>query len=190
MRDIGFKSCASEPCVFVQNTGKSVTLVVTYVDDLLVMGPDMGEIEVVKKQLKSQLNIRDLGSATEFLGLLVHQGHDGIHIRQSSYAHCIVKKYFPSGHHCQLQPMCMDKNGGVLVGAKGKDQHVEGIGLDQIGAAYSHSEPLSDVETKHFQEVLGSLMHLANVSWPDISHAVRTIAQHTANPCTCDLDAL
>ena len=84
----------------------------------------------------------------------------------------------------------MDKNGGVLVGAKGKDQHVEGIGLDQIGAAYSHSEPLSDVETKHFQEVLGSLMHLANVSWPDISHAVRTIAQHTANPHTCDLDVL
>ena len=40
------------------------TLVVTYVDDLLVMGPDMGEIEVVKKQLKSRLNIRDLGSAT------------------------------------------------------------------------------------------------------------------------------
>ena len=130
MRDIGFKSCASEPCVFVQNTGKSVTLVVTYVDDLLVMGPDMGEIEVVKKQLKSQLNIRDLGSATEFLGLLVHQGHEGIHVRQSSSACHIVKKYLPNGHHCQLWPMHMDKNGGVLVGAKGKDQHVEGIGLD------------------------------------------------------------
>ena len=51
----------------------NITLLL-YVDDMLVAGSDMDEIQMLKKQLSSEFNMKDLGAAKQILGMRIKKG--------------------------------------------------------------------------------------------------------------------
>jgi hypothetical protein len=67
---LGFKKCVTEPAVYTRG-GLSELVLGVYVDDLIVSGGDLGEIEVIKKQMTSEFEMSDLGKLSFYLGIEV-----------------------------------------------------------------------------------------------------------------------
>jgi hypothetical protein len=65
---LGFTPLKSDNCVYINNEG---VIIVTYVDDMLITGPNIKDIEAVKKALKEEFEMEDMGPATYFLGVRI-----------------------------------------------------------------------------------------------------------------------
>ena len=64
--------------LYVQKSDKGIVIITIYVDDLIVGGDSMDEIEHVKGLLKKQFDMKDLGDLRYFLGIEVICTPDGI----------------------------------------------------------------------------------------------------------------
>lgn len=58
-------------------SGKQAVLIV-YVDDMVITGDDEVEIGNLKKRLKAEFKVKDLGELRYFLGMEVARSHKGI----------------------------------------------------------------------------------------------------------------
>lgn len=67
------------------------TMVVAYVDDLLLTGSSLSEIKYVKQSLHSAFTIKDLGSLKYFLGNEVQRSESGILLNQRKYILDLLK---------------------------------------------------------------------------------------------------
>ena len=63
------KKNLDEPCVYKRNQDKVVMFIVLYVDDILLIGNDVGVMSSVKVWLSSQFDMKDLGEANFILGI-------------------------------------------------------------------------------------------------------------------------
>eukprot|EP00253_Pinus_taeda_P026196 PITA_26196 len=80
----GFSKCHSDNTVYTKKEGKSLIILVLYVDDLILTGSDPNLINHVKSSLKKKFEMRDLGHLHYFLGLQVLQSKEGIFLSQSN----------------------------------------------------------------------------------------------------------
>eukprot|EP00253_Pinus_taeda_P002241 PITA_02241 len=80
--ETGFSRCHSDNIVYNKKVGKSLIILVLYVDDLILTGSDPNLINHVKSSLKKKFEMTDLGHLHYFLGLQVLQSKEvqfGIH---------------------------------------------------------------------------------------------------------------
>eukprot|EP00253_Pinus_taeda_P024491 PITA_24491 len=73
----GFSRCHSDNTVYTKKAGKSLIILVLYVDDLILTGSDPNLINHVKSSLKNKFEMIDLGHLHYFLGLQVLQSKEG-----------------------------------------------------------------------------------------------------------------
>ena len=64
----------------------SFTVLLIYVDDILIIGNDPGNIAATKQFLHKHFHIKDLGNLKYFLGFEVFALKNGIFISQHKYA--------------------------------------------------------------------------------------------------------
>eukprot|EP00253_Pinus_taeda_P004283 PITA_04283 len=79
-----FSRCHSENTIYTKKVGKSLIILVLYVDDLILTGSDPNLINHVKSSLKKKFEMTDLGHLHYFLGLQVLQSKEGIFLSQSN----------------------------------------------------------------------------------------------------------
>eukprot|EP00253_Pinus_taeda_P007613 PITA_07613 len=72
----GFSRCHSDHTVYTKKEGKSLIILVLYVDDLILTGSDPNLINYVKSSLKKKFEMTDLGHLHYFLGLQVLQSKE------------------------------------------------------------------------------------------------------------------
>eukprot|EP00253_Pinus_taeda_P032567 PITA_32567 len=80
--EFGFSRCHSDNTVYTKKEGKSLIILVLYVDDLILTGSDPNLINHVKSSLKKKFEMTYLGHLHYFLGLQVLQSKEvqfGIH---------------------------------------------------------------------------------------------------------------
>ncbi|GKA92745.1 RmlC-like cupins superfamily protein [Tanacetum coccineum] len=78
--------------LFVKKEGTSFTVVLVYVDELLITGNDESQINSLKAQLSSVFHMKDLGELNYFLGLEVCKSSQGIFISQHKYTKELLKE--------------------------------------------------------------------------------------------------
>ena len=71
MRRIGFKRCEVDHCCYVKSFDNSYIILLLYVDDMLIAGSSIEEINNLKKQLSKQFAMKDLGAAKQILGIRI-----------------------------------------------------------------------------------------------------------------------
>eukprot|EP00253_Pinus_taeda_P014757 PITA_14757 len=81
-----FSRCHSDNIVYTKKVGKSLIILVLYVDDLILTGIDPNLINHVKSNLKNNFEMIDLGLLYYFLGLRVLQSKEGDPYDQKSIA--------------------------------------------------------------------------------------------------------
>lgn len=73
LRSIGLEHTESDPCVFIDGSGNAPTIVMVYVDDIIIASGDSGRVNTIKAELSRRFKIKDLGQATYCLGIEIHQ---------------------------------------------------------------------------------------------------------------------
>jgi len=83
---LGFVKSKLDHAVYIRNNKTSLLVVGVYVDDLIISGPDVGDINQFKVEMKRKFSMSDLGLLSYYLGIEVKQGQEGITLSHGSYA--------------------------------------------------------------------------------------------------------
>ena len=73
IKSFGFSQCPDEPCVYRKNNENVVVFLILYVDDILLIGNDVGTLSSVKVWLSQQFDMKDLGEASHVLGIRLYR---------------------------------------------------------------------------------------------------------------------
>eukprot|EP00253_Pinus_taeda_P027362 PITA_27362 len=152
----GFSRCHSDNTVYTKKVGKSLIILVLYVDDLILTGSDPNLINHVKSSLKKKFEMTDLGHLHYFLGLQVLQSKEGIFLSQSKYA-CDLLHHF---HMEDCKPAPSPSQSGVKI-------------------SVTCTSPKVDATLYH--QLVGKILYLTHTC-PDLSFDVGLIAQFMQTP--------
>lgn len=56
-----------------------------YVDDIIITGTDLSEINALISNFQTEFKMKDLGSLSYFLGVHVTRDKQGLHLNQAKY---------------------------------------------------------------------------------------------------------
>ena len=159
LKKMGFAQSNSDPCLYISITGEPFIIAV-YVDDILLAGRSIQRINEVKNELRSQFNVKDMGSVEYFLGVKVQQDLEKgtVWMGQTSYTESILHQFGMADSKSVRSPV----NPSIKL-SKATDESI-----------------LFDSEK--YQSAVGKLLFLATRTRPDIAFAVSNVAKYTSNP--------
>jgi hypothetical protein len=162
--DLSFDRTYSDAGVYVyrRQGGSSTTLVVLYVDNLLIVGDSRKHINSIKLLLGSQYKMVDLGPITCFLGLCFRRDRSKrlIFIDQEDYISSVLERF----NMADCKPSCTPLLAGAMLERS----------TDQV--------PASDSFRSHFQSIIGSILYAMLGMRPDIAFAVTCLSRYNSNP--------
>ena len=71
IKSFGFIQCPDELCVYKRRSENVVVFLMLYVDDILLIGNDVGTLSSVKVWLSKQFNMKEFGEASHILGIKI-----------------------------------------------------------------------------------------------------------------------
>jgi hypothetical protein len=83
--DAGFSSSEHDPALFVHVSPKGRTLLLLYVDDMLITSDNSEHISHVKQHLSKEFHMSDLCPLSYFLGIEVQQTSKGFYVSVQVY---------------------------------------------------------------------------------------------------------
>jgi len=78
----GYKHTNVDHSLFIKIINSKITILLIYVDDIVLAGDDLQEIKSITTLLDQAFKIKDLGNLTYFLSLEVARNAKGIHLSQ------------------------------------------------------------------------------------------------------------
>lgn len=156
IQEIGFQQSKADYSLFTQVRGDSVTVVLLYVDDMVITGNNEIAINDLKNFLSSCFKIKDLGPLKYFLGIEVARSKAGITVCQRKYTLDILEEAGLLGVKPAIVPMEPD------------------LVLTENG-----SEALKD--PTRYRRLVGKLIYLI-ISRPEITYCVNTLSQFMQEP--------
>lgn len=90
----GFCQSVHEHSLFTRKKGSDMTVLLVYVDDLLLTGTSSEMINEVKTILHQHFRMKDLGKLRYFLGIEVMQSKNGVLLNQRKYAPAYSRHWF------------------------------------------------------------------------------------------------
>lgn len=91
--ELGFKQSKTDYSLFTSIVGNTITLVLVYVDDLLISGNSQSEISKIKMLLSNSFHMKDLGDVRYFLGLEIDKTNAGYFISQKKYTIDLLQEF-------------------------------------------------------------------------------------------------
>ena len=67
IKEFGFIRNPDEPCIYKKVSGSARAFLILYVDDILLMGNDIGMLMSIKVWLSNKFSMKDLGEVTYIL---------------------------------------------------------------------------------------------------------------------------
>jgi len=101
----GYQHSLNDYSLFFKKTDHSVIFIAVYVDDILLTGTDLVEIQQLKAFLHDRFKIKDLGILHYFLGLEILYKADGILISQRKFVLDLLKEYDCSPYTSFTSPL-------------------------------------------------------------------------------------
>ena len=160
---MGFQVLETDTSIYIRGD----IILAHYVDDILIAGPSIQACNAAAADLSRKLEIVNKGEVKSFLGLNIIRNYEkhAIAISQPGYIDRLLAKYNMTNARSVSTPF---ENGTKLKLATANDT-------------------LCNV--KLYQELTGSLNHLAVFTRPDIVFAVSKLSKYNSNPTTTHLKA-
>lgn len=105
MTKAGFRQSKPDHSLFFKKDGEFITLLLVYVDDIVISGNHEASIVALKEHLHAAIHIKDLGNLRYFLGIEVARSKKGICLNQRKYALELVSDMGLSGARVYDTPM-------------------------------------------------------------------------------------
>ena len=95
VKSFDFEQCLDESCVYKKWNGDKVVFLLLYVDDILLIGNNVGLMTSVKKWLSTNFDMKDLGEAAHILGIKVPRDRKKkmLGLSQALYIDTILTKF-------------------------------------------------------------------------------------------------
>ncbi|KAI0992868.1 hypothetical protein K3495_g15316, partial [Podosphaera aphanis] len=135
------------------------TLISTYVDDFMIISASRSNIDKTINLLAKAFQLKDLGNMTKFLGINIEKDSDGIRINQQD----------------KIDALCQDMG---MVHCKGASTPISDDNL--LDRDTDDLCPTSDAVT--YRSAVGTLLHIANMTRPDIQYAVNRLCRYVRSP--------
>jgi Reverse transcriptase (RNA-dependent DNA polymerase) len=145
-----FKVSSSDSSLFTRHNTNGTTIILVYVDDIIIIDNNSREIDCIKNDLKQKFKIKDLGKLTYFLGIEITHSQKRLFISQRKYVLDLLKE--TDKLKCKPTKTPIETN---------------------IKFNNEDGEPLKDIN--HFQKLVEKLIYLT-VTMLDLSFAVSQIS--------------
>lgn len=158
LESLGYKPISADVSVFY----KGATFIAVYVDDLLIVSPDMDEIDALKRALSTRFTMTDLGPCHYYLGMTVRRDRANrtIYLGQQAY----IEKFLKTHNLWDCKPAAVPMDPGAK--------------LKKPDPGYVASL----VFRQRYQKAVGSLMYAMLGTRPDIAYAVSVVSRFASNP--------
>ena len=162
---MGLGVSEADPCLFHLKRNGRVIIVTVYVDDILVFTDSEGLRKEVCSSLSKLFPVKNLGLAKFCLGIHITQQPDKklILLSQKEYISQLLKRFNMADAKPAITPM------EVNLKLVKRSSPIEDQGEDGARA-----EP--------YREAVGCLIHLSQITRPDICHAVGVVSKFSSNP--------
>ena len=167
--EIGLVPLKSDSCVYIDNHNNTVVIITFYVDDPLVIGSIVRVIETIKKKLKDNFQMSDLGDVSLVLGMQVTRDREKgtLTISQEDYTKSILARFGMENSKPSSIP-----------------------GTDSELSTEQPAETLLNTEqTQRYQAITGSVMYLAQITRYDVIYAVCQLARAMSKPSKVQMGA-
>ena len=162
----GFKRSNFDNCLYFRGEdSKKPVFLLLYVDDMLLTGQDMKEIQIVKSLLHSEFEMKDLGHAKKILGMNIFRDRKKnlLFLNQLSFIDKVLTKF----------SMQDAKVANVPLGSHFK------LSSDQCPGTEAEKEDMMNVPYSH---AIGSVMYMMVCTRPDLAHAISVLSRYMSNP--------
>ncbi|KAL5774663.1 hypothetical protein ACOSP7_012220 [Xanthoceras sorbifolium] len=164
IRKAGYQQSKADYSLFTKTQGTSFTAILIYVDDILLTGNDLHEMERLKRFLLKRFHIKDLENLKYFLGIEFSRSRKGIFMSQRKYVLDILQDF------------------GLLGACPNNFPMEQNLKLTPTDGA------LLNDPTK-YRRLVCRLIYLT-VTRPDIVYSVRTLSQFMQEPRILHWDAV
>lgn len=165
MCSAGYIRCQADYCCYVREFDNSYIILLLYVDDMLIAGASIDEINNLKKQMSEHFAMTDLGAAKQILGMRIVRDRvrGTLRLSQAEYVKKVLSRFnmdkakpvgTPLGSHFRL--------------SKGQSPKLE-----------EEQDYMSKVP---YASAIRSLMYAMVCTRPDIAHAVGVVSRYMSNP--------
>lgn len=167
LKSLGFEKLRANNCVY-RNSDTNF-IIVTYIDDFLIIRPKGKTLERLKADLQTQFNMEDIGKASYFVGVQItcDQENKTIYLCQDAFVQKILDKYKMVNCHSIETPM----DAGTKIWL-----------VPNTGQATA-------VKISLYQSIVGSLNYLSTHTRPDISFTISALSRYLANPSQAHIKA-
>ncbi|KAJ7954112.1 Retrovirus-related Pol polyprotein from transposon TNT 1-94 [Quillaja saponaria] len=163
MLSFGYQQSNADHTMFVKHCHGRITILIVYVDDIVVTGDNPIEVSKLKNHLAREFEIKDLGKLSYFLGIEVAHSEKGIFLSQRKYVLDLLEETGMLGCRPAHTP----------IEANHKLQSDDGECVDR----------------ERYQRLVGKLLYLSHTR-PDIAYAVSVVSQFMHDPHFAHLDAV
>ncbi|KAI3702758.1 hypothetical protein L6452_28510 [Arctium lappa] len=161
----GFIKNEDDTCVYKKTSGSTVTFLVLYVDDILIMGNDIPTLHGVKSWLGKCFSMKDLGEAAYILGIKIYRDRLKrlIGLSQSTYIDKVLKRFKMEDSKRGFVPM---QPGIILSTSQSPSTKVE----------------LEKMNGIPYASAIGSIIYAMICTRPDVSCALSMTSRYQQNP--------
>lgn len=166
LKEAGFVQRKSDYSLYVRSKNNSISVLLVYVDDIILTGNNESELESIKAWFSSKFKLKDLGKLKYFLGIEVLYSDKGITLSQRKY--CLE---------------LLDEFGMLAAKPVGNPLEQNLIVTNLQNSSSDDSELVSVTE---YQKLIGKLIYL-NLTRPDIAYTVSCLSQFMHRPLNSHL---
>src|SRR4051812_3388828 len=162
MCKVGYKQSIGDHTMFYKHENGRITILMVYVDDIIITGDDKKKIRMLKYYLVEKFEVKDLGELKYFLGIEIARGPRGMVLTQRKYVLDLLKETGMMGCKVASTPVELNQK----LSAEGGDP----------------------VNRERYQRLVGRLLYLIHTR-PDISHAVGLVSRYMHDTKTQHMEA-
>lgn len=150
---LGFRRSEYDYCFYIDESKQAKMYILLYVDDLLLVGNDLEQINSTKSRLSTEFEMKDLGELGHFLGMNIERNKSKgtLCINQNSYLRNVLRRFG------------MENCNGIATPME------TGLKLEKTNENVTTSEP--------YKELIGCLTYVAMTSRPDLCASVNHFSQ-------------
>lgn len=163
LKEMGLLQTKLDPCIYYKIVdNNNITFIAIYVDDLMIFTNNQEVKSYIKGELHKRFKMKDLGDLCYCIGIHIERDRQRglIYLDQRKYIQEVLQKYGMSD--CKSVKAPMDVNTKFQVRENSEETNI-----------------LTEIP---YQEVIGCLLYISQVTRPDISFAINMLSKYNSKP--------
>jgi hypothetical protein len=165
IRSFSFNENKVDNCIYAKFKGKDFTILVLYVDDILLTSSVKNMLYETKSFISTNFDMKDLGDASYVFGIEIHRDRTKgiLGLSQKSYIDRVLKSY--NMHKCSATPAPVVKD-------------------NKLGTFHCPKNKYESDQMKSitYASAVGSLMYAQVCTRPDIAFIIGLLGRFQTNP--------